>query len=336
MHALWFTLVAGMFAAYAVLDGFDLGVGMLLPLVARDKREREAALESIGPVWDGNEVFLVAGGGTLYLAFPKLFGVFASGFYLPIHVVLWLLVGRAIGLEMRHKVHHALWEELCDGLFFVSSLLLAIFLGVALGNVVRGVTLDADGDFFAPLWTDLRVGANVGVIDAYTALVGVTVALVLAHHGALWLATRAPALRTSARRWAERMWVPVLVSTAVATLATFRVQPLVPRHLAERPWGAALGVVAVVSLGAALVLRRRGRDLAAFRASACFVGALFACACFGIYPYALPDRAGGGLRASDVAASDYALTVGLVWWVPGMIAVALYFGWVYRRTTCDD
>lgn len=330
MHALWFTLVAGMFTAYAVLDGFDLGVGVLHLFVPRG--ERPATLRSLGPVWDGNEVFLVAGGGTLYLAFPKLFGVFASGFYLPVHVLMWLLVGRAVGLELRHKVEHPLWEELTDGLFFVSSLLLALFLGVALGNVIRGVPLDADGEFFAPLFTDLGVRAPVGVLDAYTLLVGATTVLVLAHHGARWLAARVPLVRARARVWAERAWPVVLASTAGMTLATLRVQPLVGRALSERPLGALFGLAAVVGLGASLVLGRKGDDRGAFRASCVFVGALFACAAFGIFPYVLPGLGGaGGLTVHDVAASDYALTTALLWWIPGMFAVAAYLRWVYRR-----
>src|SRR5512135_1849555 len=154
MATLWFCLVAFMLAMYVVLDGFDLGVGTIAPLVAKGEEERELLVRSIGPVWDGNEVWLLAAGGTLYFAFPDLYASSFSGFYLPLMIVLWLLILRGISIEFRHHIDDAVWKPFWYGGFVLSSSLLAIFFGAALGNVIRGVPLDADGRFFLPLWTD--------------------------------------------------------------------------------------------------------------------------------------------------------------------------------------
>src|SRR5664280_3402044 len=135
MGFIWFWLVAVMIVGYVVLDGFDLGVGVLHLFLARTEAERKAMLASIGPVWDGNEVWLLAGGGTLYFAFPLLYASAFSGFYLPLMIVLWLLIGRGIGIELRMHMDNPVWRSFFDGIFFLSSTLLAIFLGAALANV---------------------------------------------------------------------------------------------------------------------------------------------------------------------------------------------------------
>src|SRR5580698_1175892 len=145
METLWFMIVAVMVVAYVVLDGFDLGAGVICLFVARTGAERRMVLRAIGPVWDGNEVWLLAAGGTLYFAFPQLYASSFSGFYLPLMMVLWLLMLRAIGIEFRAHVETHLWQNFFDVVFSVSSILLAVFFGAALGNVVRGVPLDATG-----------------------------------------------------------------------------------------------------------------------------------------------------------------------------------------------
>src|SRR6266446_10312573 len=148
MGFVWFWLVAVMLVAYVVLDGFDLGVGILYPFLARTENDRQLMLRTIGPVWDGNEVWLLASGGTLYFAFPLLYAGAFSGFYLPLMIVLWLLILRGTSIEFRNHIISRVWDPFWDFLFCVSSLLLAIFFGAALANVVRGVPLDASGYFF--------------------------------------------------------------------------------------------------------------------------------------------------------------------------------------------
>src|SRR5260221_14339917 len=187
MGTIWFWLVAIMITTYVLLDGFDLGAGAIHLFVAKTDDERRQVLASIGPVWDGNEVWLIAAGGTMYFAFPVLYASGFSGFYLPLMIVLWLLILRGASIEFRNHIKSAVWDPLWDFVFCASSLLLAVFFGAGLGNVVRGVPLDASGYFFEPLWTNFRLGEETGILDWYTILVGVLALLALAMHGALWV-----------------------------------------------------------------------------------------------------------------------------------------------------
>src|SRR6266568_8057063 len=139
METVWFALVAFMLGMYLVLDGFDLGAGAIHLFAARTAPERRQILRAIGPVWDGNEVWLIAAGGTLFFSFPRLYAAAFSGFYLPLMIVLWLLMLRGLALELRSHIQNAVWLGLWDGLFFVGSTFLAVFYGAALANVVRGV-----------------------------------------------------------------------------------------------------------------------------------------------------------------------------------------------------
>ena len=147
METVWFVLVAFMLTAYVVLDGFDLGAGIMHLFVTRTDEERRLVLRAIGPVWDGNEVWLIAGGGTLFFAFPLLYASSFSGFYLPLNMVLWLLILRGVGIEFRMHLDNPVWRDFFDGLFAIGSLLLTVFFGAALGNVIRGVPLRPDHYF---------------------------------------------------------------------------------------------------------------------------------------------------------------------------------------------
>ena len=199
MSTIWFMIVAVMVAIYVVLDGFDLGAGAVHLFIAKDDAERRTVIRAIGPVWDGNEVWLLAAGGTLYFAFPQLYASGFSGFYLPLMMVLWLLMLRAIGIEFRAHVQEQVWRGFFDTIFGVSSILLAIFFGAALGNVVRGVPLNPDGYFFEPLWTNWRVGAQNGILDWYTVMCGVVALVTLVVHGSLYLATKTEGLLNVSR-----------------------------------------------------------------------------------------------------------------------------------------
>jgi hypothetical protein len=222
----WYVLLAGMLAVYVILDGFDLGAGMLHLFVAKTNAERNVVLRSIGPVWDGNEVWLLAAGGTMILAFPMLYARAFSGFYLPLMIVLWFLVFRALGIELRHHVDHPLWRQFWDVAFSLSSLLLTIFFGAALGNVVRGVAMNDAGVFFAPLWTNFRVDPEPGILDWYTLIVALNATIAVAMHGAAWIGWRATGdvqRRCGALLWP--LWTATLALTAVTTVATYFVQP---------------------------------------------------------------------------------------------------------------
>ena len=220
MGFIWFWLVAVMIVGYVVLDGFDLGVGVLHLFLARTESERRATLGSIGPVWDGNEVWLLAGGGTLYFAFPSLYASAFSGFYLPLMIVLWLLILRGVSLELRNHLDVGVWRTLLDGLFGVSSALLTIFFGAALANVLRGVPLQADGYFFLPLWTDWRTGVHPGILDWYTVIGGLVALVALTMHGALWLTIKTSGdLGRRAQRTVDPLFLILLGLTIVSLIA---------------------------------------------------------------------------------------------------------------------
>src|SRR5215475_1930257 len=261
MHFIWFWLVAVMITAYVVLDGFDLGAGALHLLIARTDQERRMILRTIGPVWDGNEVWLLAAGGTLYFAFPLLYASGFSGFYLPLMIVLWLLVLRGIGIELRTHLDSTVWRGFFDGCFAFSSLLLAVFYGAALGNVMRGVPLNKDGYFFLPLWTNWRPGPEPGILDWYTVIAGVVALVALTIHGAHYVALKtAGDLNQRARRVAALLW-PVLVAVTLLSLwATLEIRPELLANYRR------FGVLFVVPLAVALSLiamflyRRRGND----------------------------------------------------------------------------
>src|SRR5229473_607796 len=226
MGFVWFWLVAIMLVAYVVLDGFDLGVGILHPFLAHNEKERQLMLRTIGPVWDGNEVWLIAAGGTLYFAFPLLYASAFSGFYLALMIVLWLLIMRGASIELRSQIDTEVWRSFFDGLFFVSSALLAIFFGAALANVIRGVPLGEDGYFFLPLWTNWRVGPEPGILDWYTVIGGVVALVALSLHGALYLAVKTEAgLRERSKAAAQRLWIALLALTVVSLPASIIARP---------------------------------------------------------------------------------------------------------------
>ena len=187
METFWYCALTLMLAVYVVLDGFDFGLGIIYRFVARTEADRRTALASIGPVWNGNEVWLIAAGGLLFFAFPKAYAAGFSGFYLALIIVLWLLIVRGLALELRSHLAHVLWRQFWDAAFAGASTLLAVVLGATLGNLIRGVPLNQDGYFFMALWADFMMGPDPGILNWFTILMGVTSAAVLAFHGANYL-----------------------------------------------------------------------------------------------------------------------------------------------------
>jgi len=335
METLWFCLVAIMIAGYVVFDGFDIGAGIIHLSVAKGDADRRRVLQSIGPVWDGNEVWLLAAGGTLFFAFPKLYASSFAGFYLPLMMVLWLLILRGISIEFRNHLQSPTWTPFWDAAFTGSSTLLAIFLGAALGNVVRGVPLSEAGDFFLPLWTNFRVGAEVGILDWYTILVGVLAAFTLTMHGALWVTYKTEGeLAERSRRCARLAWSGTVTMTVVVTAATFLIQPQVLANFDRYPFGFLFPALALAGLAG--ILRygsSTGSELRAFLASCTYIVGMLTSVVFGVYPYVLPSNTDPtlGLTIQNTAAASYGLWVGLLWWTPGMILVAAYFIYTYRQ-----
>lgn len=334
METVWFCLVAIMIAMYVVLDGFDLGAGAIHLLVAKTAEERRLVIRSIGPVWDGNEVWLLAAGGTLYFAFPVLYASAFSGFYLPLMIVLWLLILRGISIEFRGQVDSPVWAKFWDVVFAGASVLLTIFYGAALGNVVRGVPLNDKGYFFEALWTNFRLGPNTGILDWYTILVGVAAMCTLGLHGALWLClkTEGPVHDRARKLGQSAIWC-CLVCTIVLTLVTFVVQPHVPANLSDHPWGYVFPALALAGLVGMVWFIRKNDDLISFLASCAYILGMMTSLVFGLYPLVLPASSNPAyaLTIFNAQAGGYGLRVGLAWWIVGMILVAGYFVFVYRH-----
>ena len=333
METIWFILVAVMVALYVLLDGFDLGVGAIHFLVAKTEEERRQVIASIGPVWDGNEVWLLAAGGTLYFAFPALYAGGFSGFYLPLMMVLWLLILRGTSIEFRNHIKSPVWIPFWDFFFSFSSLLLAIFFGAALGNVVRGVPLDETGYFFEPLWTNFRVGRDNGILDWYTVLTGVMALVTLTVHGSLYIATKSEGdLNQRARKTALWAWLPQLSLTVIGLIATVSIRPAVLDNYRHHAVGFVIPVLVFGSLAVMMHAIIRQADKVAFLASAVYIVGMLVGAAFALYPVVLPASTDPAysLTIYNAAAGHHGLGVGFAWWIIGMILTFGYFVYVYR------
>lgn len=328
----WFAIVVMIFAVYAVLDGFDFGTGLVYLFVARTDEERQLVLKAIGPVWKGNEVWLVAGGGVLFLAFPKAFAAGFSGFYLALNLVLWSLILRGLSIALRSHFHNALWREFWDAIFAVANLVLAVVFGAALGNVIRGVPLTADSIFFAPLWTTLAPGPKPGILDWFTVLVGLLTVALFAVHGANYLSMKTDAvIRSRATRIADIGGWGVVILAIVAIPALLLVQPALRHGYEAHPVGSVLPLTAAVALLTALYFRRRRRDGAVFVSWSLFILAILGSVAWGLFPNLLiaTEDPTYSLTIHNSAASSYGLRIGLVWFSIGICLVAAYTIWVY-------
>jgi len=333
METLWFAIVAFMIAAYVVLDGFDLGAGVIYLTAARSAVERQTIMRAIGPVWDGNEVWLLAAGGTLYFAFPLLYASSFSGFYLPLMMVLWLLMLRGIGIELGAHMDNPVWRGFFDLVFCGSSALLCIFFGAALGNVVRGVPLGADQYFFEPLWTNFRVGRDNGILDWYTVLTGLIALLTLTVHGSLYIMTKSEGeLNGRARKTALFLWPFQVLLTLAGLLATISIRPAVLDNYKSHVIGFAIPAIVYGALAVMIRAIRKRREREAFLASCLYIVAMLVGAAFALYPVVLPASTDPSynLTIYNAAASRHGLAVGFVWWTIGMILALGYFFYVYR------
>jgi cytochrome d ubiquinol oxidase subunit II len=333
MGFIWYWLVAIMIVAYVLLDGFDLGVGILHPFLAKTEEERNISLRSIGPVWDGNEVWLLAGGGTLYFAFPLVYASAFSGFYLALMIVLWLLIIRGVSVELRSQIDMSVWRTFFDGMFCFSSALLAIFFGAALANVIRGVPLGPDGYFFLPLWTNWLPGAQPGILDWYTVLGGVIAFVALAVHGALYLAVKTEGpLQSRARKFAQSAWFALVVLTVVSLPASIFVRKDTLDNYRAFPLAFAAPVLVLLGLAGMIGFSRKGNDRKAFGSSCVYLAVMLVGATVGLYPRLLPSSSDPALDITIARAlsGPYTLHVGLIWWTFGMLLAVAYFVVVYR------
>lgn len=333
METFWFIVVALMLSVYVILDGFDLGAGIVHHLAGRKEVERSLILRAIGPVWDGNEVWLLASGGALFFSFPVLYAVSFSGFYLPLMMVLWLLMLRAIGIELRGHLDNPLWRQFWDFIFAVASAMLAIFFGAALGNVIRGVPINADKIFFEPLWTNFLPHGQTGILDWYTVLTGVVALVALATHGANYIAVKTSGpVQERARNISRKAgWLFVLLAI-VALIATLRVRPQMLDNYKAHVWGWLIPLTVAGGMVGIQYFREKRRDFAAFLSSAMSIAGMLGGVAFGLYPNVLPSTLNESYNLTiwNTAAQPYGLRIGVIWWAIGMVLATVYFIYLYR------
>ncbi|MCP3784776.1 cytochrome d ubiquinol oxidase subunit II [Micromonospora sp. A3M-1-15] len=315
LTTVWFLLVAVLFTGYFILEGFDFGVGMLLPVLGRDDRERRVLINTIGPVWDGNEVWLITAGGAMFAAFPEWYATLFSGFYLPLLLILLALIARGVAFEYRHKRPEATWKRRWDQAIFWGSALPAVLWGVAFANILRGVPLSADHEY---------AGGLVDLLNPYALLGGVTTLGLFLTHGAVFIA-----LKTSGdiRGRAGALAVKLGVGTAVVAVA-FLAWTLTIRSSAA---AVVLAVAAALALLGGLAAARVRREGWAFAGTAVAIALAVATLFAALFPNVLPSTldAAGTLTATNAASTPYTLKI--MTWVAVVFTpiVLAYQGWTY-------
>ncbi|MET8202360.1 cytochrome d ubiquinol oxidase subunit II [Micromonospora taraxaci] len=320
LTTIWFLLVAVLFTGYFILEGFDFGVGMLLPVLGRDDRERRVLINTIGPVWDGNEVWLITAGGAMFAAFPEWYATLFSGFYLPLLLILLALIARGVAFEYRHKRPEASWKRRWDTAIVVGSLLPAFLWGVAFANILRGVPLDADHEY---------VGGLVDLLHPYALLGGATTLALFLTHGAVFLALKTTGdIRERAGALAVRLGVAAAVLAVGFLTWTLSIR--------SSTAAVVLAVGAALALLGGLAAARVRREGWAFTGTAVAIGLAVATLFAALFPNVLPSTldAAGTLTATNAASTPYTLKI-MTWvaviFTPVVLAYQGWTYWVFRK-----
>ena len=324
MNIVWFWTLAVMLAVYAALDGFDLGVGAVHLWVARANEERRVLLNAIGPVWNGNEVWLLAAGGMMVVAFPRVYASGFSGFYLALMLVLWLLILRGVSIEFRHQIDHPLWRALWDAGFWLGSFLLAFLLGGALGNVIQGLPIGQDGYF---------VGTFALLFNPYSLLTGLLSLVTLAWHGTNYLRLKTEDdLLSRARQWSRWLFWVTAALVVVTTAATFKARPDATSNFSAHPWAILFPLLAAAGLLGGLVFAGDPRDRLPFRMSTLVITALLVTAGVTIFPDLLTStlNPAWSLTVYNAASAPRGLRDAFIANGLGMIGVVLYTTYARR------
>jgi cytochrome d ubiquinol oxidase subunit II len=315
LTTVWFCLIAVLWIGYFVLEGFDFGVGMLLPVLARDDTERRVLINTIGPVWDGNEVWLLVAGGATFAAFPEWYATLFSGFYLPLLIILLALIVRGVAFEYRHKRDEPSWRHRWDAAIFVGSVVPALLWGVAFANIVRGVDINADKEY---------VGSFFDLLNPYALVGGLTTLTLFLTHGAMFVALKTDGdIRYRARALSVRVGVVAAVVAVVFLVWT------------QAEHGSAgsfvLFVVAALALVGGLVAAWSGREGVAFAGTFVCIGVAVAGLFAALYPDVMPStlNAAYSLTTTNASATDYTLKIMTVVAVVFTPLVLLYQGWTY-------
>ncbi|MDX1762902.1 MAG: cytochrome d ubiquinol oxidase subunit II, partial [bacterium] len=323
LHVLWFFILGALLGGYAVLDGFDLGVGILHLFVKTD-HERRIFMGAIGPLWDGNEVWLVCLGGALMAAYPEAYATLTSGFYTVFMLVLLALICRAVSLEFRGKVHSPFWRSLWDTLFFLASLLATFLFGVGVGNTIAGVPLDAFGVYR---------GTFRALLNPYALTVGFLSVAMFAMHGAAFLVLKTTGdLQARVRQWVVYGYVSFALLYIAVTVMTVVTIPRAPNNLAQHPWAWIVMVLHLAVMGAIPAASRRRRDLALFLASGGTITALLFLFGLALYPNLVPSNPGAQNSLTIFNAASSEKTLGIIAIIAGigMPFVLTYTAIVYK------
>ena len=320
---IWFVLFILIVAAYLILDGFDMGVGILHLPFARTDMERRTFLNSIGPVWDGNEVWLVLAGGVLFACFPLVYASLFSGFYLAFMLVLLVMILRTVALEFRSKEPSPRWRSTWDTVFGVASAGLALLLGVAFGNVLSGVPIDADGNIQVSL---------IDLLTPFALLVGVTTVAMLAAHGAIYLVMKTEGeLQARLERVLPRLLGIFFVLNTLVVVAMVLFKQQITERYTNDIWPVIFPAAALLALIAAWMFVRRGEMFRAFISSSAMIALLIISGAIGIYPNLLISTTDPAynLTVTNAASADNTLMVTLIVAIIGMPFVLLYTTGVY-------
>ncbi len=327
LQFIWFSIVVILLTGYAVLDGFDLGVGQL-HLLAETDQERRLMLNSIGPVWDGNEVWLVTAGGALFAGFPAIYATFCSGFYIPVMILLAGIIFRAVAIEFRSKQAQKWWRSGWDRAFSVASYVIALDLGLIMGNIIRGVPLNAEQEF---------AGTFAQLVHPYALLIGVMTVALFMMHGAIYVAMKTEGeLNERARRWINPAIVFFIITYVLATMATLIYQPHMTRAIQERPVFFLLAVANMFAIANIPRELQSGRDGRAFISSCFSMVFLFSLFAVGMYPTvlrAINDPEHLSLTIYNSSSSEMTLKILLLMafiGVPLVISYTLGIYWIFR------
>ncbi|HEX9601032.1 MAG TPA: cytochrome d ubiquinol oxidase subunit II [Mariniflexile sp.] len=344
MEIFWYIILILMLATYIVLDGYDFGAGIIHLFFAKNEKDKKAITNAIGPFWDANEVWLIATGGVLFFAFPTLYASSFSGFYLPLIMILWLLIFRAIGLELRGQINHPMWEAIWDKAFGIASLLLALFFGMALGNVVRGVNLGMVENgvstqeahyFFLPLWnpTFSPQAEHLGIIDWFTLLLGVISVIALTIHGANWIIYKTNSDLNPKLKNAIFKLNFVLLALVIASLFIWHIiEPKPFSNFIKHPVLWLLPIITLTGLFGLFKVKRFKKDGLGFLFSSLFLVGGLGSTVASIFPNVLPstNNINPSLTLYNVAADAYGLSVGMNWFFIALVLVVIYFVIQYK------
>ncbi len=323
LNVLWFAIFGIIIAAYLILDGFDLGCGILHPFIAKSDTERRIILNSIGPFWDGNELWLVIGGGVLFAAFPPVYASLFSGIYVAFMLVLLCLILRAVAIEFRSQRTSQKWRTLWDYVFFLASILLALLLGVALGNIILGFPITATGDIYMSL---------IQLLSPFALLVGITTIAMFAMHGAIFLTMKTDGdFRQKVLRWLPGIMIAFFILNTLVVLATVVLRLQVTKIYLGDIWPIIFPALALGALILTWYMLRRRQNLLAFAASGAVIALLIASVAVGLYPNLLLSTINStyDLTIFNAASAPNTLTIMLIIALIGMPLALLYTSGVY-------